>query len=325
MKTVIDVKRDDCRVCWSDEGAKKYLEDIRLYHPMAREEEYAVASRYANAVKELKTLPEKLRNGAISTEDYNALKAENEKIRDEASDAIVKSNLRFVYAVAIRIGKQSDIQDLITEGVIGMLTALETFDVSLGNRFLSHAVWYIRRNMIVYTAETSHSVRFSQESLIVPKVRRFVGKYYTENGRDPSAEEIKKYLDTNHGLGVKSDNMLMGVKMSSINEMLGDGDGDNSVETYSDFATSTATHNDYMDTIDAEEKHLMLMEAMDRLTEREREIILLSSGLKDGREWTNYDIGQELGITAERVRQIAIKAKKKLSMDKKLAMAYCTQ
>lgn len=319
---VIDVKNDSGRIYKADDDTRRYLDAIRRYQPLTREQEYAETSRYAKAVKALKELEEQVHCGTLSIHDYGIAKAANEKLRDEASDAMVKHNLRFVYAIAMRLGNQSNIQDLISEGVVGLMAALETFDNSLGNKFISHAVWYIRRNMVTYITETSRSVRFCRENIIVPKAKFFIGRYFSEHGTNPSTEEVMEFLKKEHGLEVKSESDLMGVRMSSINETMDDDEGENTIEEYSEFAKRTAAHNDYMDTIDAEEKHLMIMNALNRLTEREREIMLLSSGMKDGREWTNYEIGQEFGLTAERVRQILAKAKEKMSMDKKLAKAY---
>lgn len=319
---VIDVKNDGGHIYKADDDTRRYLDAIRRYQPLTREQEYAETSRYANAVKALKELEEQVHCGTLSIHDYGIAKAANEKLRDEASDAMVKHNLRFVYAIAMRLGNQSNIQDLISEGVVGLMAALETFDNSLGNKFISHAVWYIRRNMVTYITETSRSVRFCRENIIVPKTKFFIGRYFSEHGTNPSTEEVMEFLKKEHGLEVKSESDLMGVRMSSINETMDDDEGENTIEEYSEFAKRTAAHNDYMDTIDAEEKHLMIMNALNRLTEREREIMLLSSGMKDGREWTNYEIGQEFGLTAERVRQILAKAKEKMSMDKKLAKAY---
>lgn len=319
---VIDVKNDNCRIYKADDDTRRYLDTIRLYLPLTREEEYAETNKYAKAVKALKELDGQVHCGTLSIHDYSVAKAENEKLRDEASDTIVKHNLRFVYAIAMRLGNQSNIQDLISEGVIGIMSALETFDNSLGNKFISHAVWYIRRNMVTYITETSHSVRFCRENIIVPKAKFFIGRYFSEHGTNPSTEEVREFLKKEHGLEVKSESDLMGVRMSSINETIDDDEGENRIEEYSEFAKRTAAHNDYMDTIDAEEKHLMIMNALNRLTEREREMVLYSFGLKDGREWTNYEIGQEFGLTAERVRQILAKATEKMSMDKRLAKAY---
>lgn len=321
-KTLIDVRNDNCRIYKADDDTRRYLDTIKTYLPLTREEEYQVTGRYAKAVKAINELNEQMSNGKISVQDYSTAKAENEKIRDDASDTMVKHNMRFVYAIAMRLGNQSNIQDLISEGVIGIISALETFDNTLGNKFLSHAVWYIRRNMITYLTETSHSVRFCRESIIVPKAKYFVSRYYSEHGTNPSTEEIAEFLKTKHGLEIKNEYDLLGVRMSSINDSFDDEDSDNCVENYSDFARVTASHNEYMDTIETEEKHAMIMGALKRLTKREKEMLLLSSGLKDGREWTNYEIGQEFGLTAERVRQIVAKAKEKMSMDKKLAKAY---
>lgn len=322
MRLAINVRNNECRIARADDSTRRYLDGIKKYVPLTAEEERTLLKKYADAKSALKSAEELRFSGDMDCHEYEGIKARCARVLREVGDKMVNHNLRFVYGVAIRIGSTAIVQDLVSEGAIGILNALETFDLSLGNRFLSHAVWYIRRNMIAFIVGSEKGVKMSRERIIVPKVKYFESRHFAEFGTMPSTQEIMDFLWEEHKLAVKSESDLHGARVSSIDDGIGDDDNDATVAEYSEFASSTASANGYLETMEEEDRRSMLMDAMEKLTEREKEIILLTSGMKDGVEWGNEEIGKRMGLTGERVRQIAVRAREKMSMDKRLAKAY---
>lgn len=243
-------------------------------------------------LKEIDKLPLLSR---VQEEEIAKLAAEGDM---EAKEKLIVSNLRFVVSVAKKYrGHGLPLSDLISEGNLGLITAADKFDHTRGIHFISYAVWWIRQSILKAISEKSRMVRLPMNranELI--KVGRFVESYSKENGVVPSDERISEELDMDKNEITK----LRGLSapQNSLDNLMGD-DGigfEPAVEEGSGYhPDSVAVQSSLRESLD---------QAMQNLTEREREVIYARFGL-DGREPESLNtIGKRMSLTKERIRQI---------------------
>ena len=222
---------------------------------------------------------------------------------EEARAKLIASNQRFVYAVAKRYGNEDNVLDLVNEGNLGLMEALETFDESKGNRFLSYAVWYIRREMNSYLNNDNLLIRKTNNTKTVYKLNNIKSKFYTEHGRYPDVDEIANILEADYGLIIKDKNDLLDVSTTSISTCFDDEDS-RAFENTPYFTEKTATDNDFNDGIDCEYRSAVSGAMMSILSEREKNIIMRAFGIGYNKAYTNAEIAEDIGMSSERVRQL---------------------
>lgn len=222
---------------------------------------------------------------------------------ESARDRLIMSNQRFVYAVARRYANADNVLDLVSEGNIGLMTALETYDLAKGTRFLSHAIWYIRRQINAYLNSENLLIRKTNNSKTVYKLSKIKDKFYAENGRYPDVDEIAAVLEADYGLKIKDTSDLLDVSTISISTCFDDEDS-RAFENSPYFTERTAVDNDYLPDMDGEFNTVVSGDLLSGLTDRERVIVNMAYGIGYNKEYTNAEIGEELGMTGERVRQL---------------------
>lgn len=222
---------------------------------------------------------------------------------ESARDRLIMSNQRFVYAVARRYANADNVLDLVSEGNIGLMTALETYDLAKGTRFLSHAIWYIRRQINAYLNSENLLIRKTNNSKTVYKLSKIKDKFYAENGRYPDVDEIAAVLEADYGLKIKDTSDLLDVSTISISTCFDDEDS-RAFENSPYFTERTAVDNDYLPDMDREFNTVVSGDLLSGLTDRERVIVNMAYGIGYNKEYTNAEIGEELGMTGERVRQL---------------------
>ena len=226
-----------------------------------------------------------------------------------ARDRIIQSNLRFVVSVAKKFrGNGLPLSDLIDEGNIGLITALDKFEPEKGYHFISYAVWWIRQSIMKAISEKSRAVRLplnrSNELMQILKAKKAL--MHTMETAEPTVEDIANET----GLDAKliSDLLAVSSEMMSFDSPVKKGEDGSS--TYGDFLEdeSAGPETQMMDKALKEEVSSLL----DILTDKERDIIIKRNGLDGNEAMSLKEIGEGYSLTKERIRQIEKRALEKL-------------
>jgi RNA polymerase primary sigma factor len=225
----------------------------------------------------------------------------------QARSELAEANLRLVVAIAKRYrGRGLAFADLIQEGNRGLMRAVDKFEHRLGFKFGTYATWWIRQGIQRALADNARTVRVPCHQIgLLAAIDRVRGELMGETGREPSVEEIAKTL----GSTVEETRSLRAVSRHpvSIHEPL----GDDAERSLGDFLNDHSAANPGLDA----DQHLLkerIAEVLRSLTPREREVIELRFGLKDGQPRTLDEVAKCYGITRERIRQIEARSLVKL-------------
>jgi RNA polymerase primary sigma factor len=238
-------------------------------------------------------------------EDYARRAAKGEQL---AKDNLIQANLRFVVNVAKKYQNQGlPLADLISEGNIGLMNAIDRFDVEKGYHFISYAVWWIRQAILKAICEKSRMIRLplnrANELVQIEKVRK---ELQTDNGSDPELEEIARQLDMNKDH--VADLINISRDLVSLDTPIYD-EKDSSL--LSDFVEDTGNQSPDEQMIDRSLRE-DINELLNTLSEKEADIIQYRFGLNGKRPMSLKEIGTRYKLTKERIRQIEKKALKRL-------------
>lgn len=234
----------------------------------------------------------------------------------KALKKLVESNLRFVVSVAKKyLGCGLPLHDLIAEGILGLIEAARRFDPDKGVKFISYAVWWIRQSIMQALAQQTGAVKIPvKQAVLVNKITRSYGELLKKLGRGPTSEELSKYV----GMSSKEIEKLSTV--CQIPFSLDTPVGDEENITFKDFLKGEGTA-EVEEKVVQEELKQSIKEMLEQLTPQEKRIIIMRFGLGSSEPKTLREIGEMLGISRERVRQLETRAKKKMreyAMRKKL-------
>jgi RNA polymerase primary sigma factor len=297
-----------------EDPVRMYLKEIGKVQLLSADEEIELAKKMeegAEAAEKLKELEAKLEEASASQKTKLEKEIKELKITvadgEDAKNKLAEANLRLVVSIAKRyVGRGMLFLDLIQEGNLGLIKAVEKFDYRKGYKFSTYATWWIRQAITRAIADQARTIRIPVHMVeTINKLIRVSRQLLQELGREPTPEEIAEELDmpverVREILKISQEPVSLETPIGEEEDShLGDFIQDDNVPVPADAATFTLLRE-------------QLGEVLDTLTEREQKVLILRFGLEDGRGRTLEEVGKEFNVTRERIRQIEAKALRKL-------------
>ena len=299
--TAVGAGADDDVLEPTDDIEKDETEDVDIEIDLSVPEGIALDDPVRMYLKEIGRVP------LLTAEEEVELAQRMEAGDESARHRLEEANLRLVVSIAKRyVGRGMLFLDLIQEGNLGLLKAVEKFDYSKGYKFSTYATWWIRQAITRAIADQARTIRIPVHMVeTINKLIRISRGLLQELGRDPRPEEIAKEM----GISVARVHEIMKIAQEPVSLETPIGEEEDS--HLGDFIEDEAA----LDPADAASMMLLkeqISEVLKTLAPREAEVLRLRFGLEDGRSRTLEEVGQSFGVTRERIRQIEAKALRKL-------------
>jgi len=276
-----------------DDPVRMYLKEIGRVPLLSMQDEKDLAMKIEAGERELE------RNGSVNSGIVTT--------GEEAKRQLTEANLRLVVSIAKKyVGRGMLFLDLIQEGNLGLIRAVEKFDYRKGYKFSTYATWWIRQAITRALADQARTIRIPVHMVeTINRLIKISRQLLQELGRDPSVEEIAAEM------GLTPEKVREVIKISQEPISLETPIGEEEDSHLGDFI------EDQEAVAPAEAASVMLLkekmqDVLQNLTDRERKVLVLRFGLEDGHQRTLEEVGQEFGVTRERIRQIEAKALRKL-------------
>ena len=290
-----------------DDPVRMYLKEIGKIQLLTFDEE----TRLANVITDGNIAQEQL--ASIEEEGYEIPESDLEKLRElvrkgeVAKNKLVEANLRLVVSIAKKyVGRGLQFLDLIQEGNMGLMKAVEKFDSNRGFKFSTYATWWIRQAITRAVADQARTIRIPVHMVeTINKLVRVQRQLVQELSREPSPEEVADRM----GIPVEKVQQIQKIAQEPISLEAPVGEEEDS--SLGDFISDPTALDPYEYTAQEMLKK-ELNEVLQGLTDREEKVLRMRFGLLDGRQRTLEEVGKEFGVTRERIRQIEAKALRKL-------------
>jgi RNA polymerase primary sigma factor len=308
-RRVLKVAQSPDRGSGSSDPVRMYLKEIGRVPLLVAAEEVEYSRRVESgglAAAELADLSASGRLPGLSFEKRRALQRTVRRGED-AREVLIEANLRLVVSIAKRyVGRGMHFLDLIQEGNLGLMRAVEKFDYTKGFKFSTYATWWIRQAITRAIADQARTIRIPVHMVeSINKVHRVQRQMMQDLEREPSVEELAE------AVGLTEDRVReiqrISLDLLSLDAPVGAEDDSN----LSDFIEDQAADSP----ADAAARRMLnraVVDALDELNDREKAVVRLRFGLDDGQARTLEEVGKEFGVTRERIRQIESKTLAKL-------------
>ena len=286
---------DEDDIILSEEDEVEIIDDVDVLEGVSTEDPVRMY------LKEIGNVP------LLSTEEEIELAKKVEEGDEAAKKKLTEANLRLVVSIAKKyVGRGMPFLDLIQEGNMGLMKAVDKFDYSKGYKFSTYATWWIRQAITRGIADTGRTIRVPVHMVeTINKTLRMTRTLLQELGREPTPEEVAERLNVpvsrvREVLKISRDPVSLDTPIGEEDDShLGDFIKDDSALSPADSAAFSMLREE-------------LNTALESLTDRERQVVELRFGLRDGRARTLEEVGREFNVTRERIRQIEAKALRKL-------------
>ena len=290
-----DLILDNDDIILDDEDEVEIIDDVDVLEGVSTEDPVRMY------LKEIGNVP------LLTTEQEVELAKRVEAGDEEAKKQLTEANLRLVVSIAKKyVGRGMPFLDLIQEGNMGLMKAVDKFDYTKGYKFSTYATWWIRQAITRGIADTGRTIRVPVHMVeTINKTFRMTRTLLQELGREPTPEEVAERLN------VSVSRVREVLKISrdpvSLDTPIGEEDDSHLGDFIEDDSALSPADSAAFSMLRAE-----LATALESLTDRERQVVKLRFGLEDGRARTLEEVGKEFNVTRERIRQIEAKALRKL-------------
>jgi RNA polymerase primary sigma factor len=293
----------------TQDTVRMYLKEIGQVALLTAEDEVALAKRIEAGMEAAVRLADLAACDALDTLDPREKRRLRRLERDgeEAKQQLTQANLRLVVSIAKRyVGRGMLLLDLIQEGNLGLMRAVEKFDHTKGFKFSTYATWWIRQAITRAIADQARTIRIPVHMVeSMNKVHRVQRQMVQELERDPTVDELALRVDMTPER--VRDILRYSQDPLSLDSPVGEEDDSNLADFIADGGAEAPA--------DAAAKMMLgeaVLEALDGLSDREKQVVRLRFGLEDGQARTLEEVGKEFGVTRERIRQIESKTLAKL-------------
>lgn len=282
FKMIINSKNSNVYFVNRTDSIDRYLASIRDYKPLDFNEENMYITRYKV-------------DGDMS-----------------ARDMLVNCNQRFVYSAAKRFSNDPDtVLELVNEGNIGLIEAIDRFDFTVGCRLLTYAQAYIRRNMVRFFCENKIIKRPSDTKIgsIVANERV---NFHAVNERQPTIEELRSIMLNKYNIKVNNDEDLYINNIVYVDDNVADTDDSYTFGDKNDYIKTTSSYNEYEKTIEQDNTKAIITAALSQIDKRSQTIVKMMYGIDCDREYSASELAEMYGMTKTRINQIKNDAQKRL-------------
>ena len=299
-----------------DDPVRMYLKEIGKVPLLTADQEVALATAMTSGREAEERLDEAEANGETLPAEELAQLKKQVKAGERAKQQLAEANLRLVVSIAKRyVGRGMLVLDLIQEGNLGLIKAVEKFDYTKGYKFSTYATWWIRQAITRAIADQARTIRIPVHMVeTINKVIRVSRQLLQELGHDPSPEEISEEM--NMPVDKVREILKIAQEPVSLETPIGEEEDSHLGDFIPDEAASEPSEAASFTLLKEQ-----LVDVLSTLTPREEKVLKLRFGIEDGRTRTLEEVGKEFNVTRERIRQIEAKALRKLrhpSRSKKL-------